>query len=86
MTNPRHTVLYIGVTGNLPRRILEHKEKLIEGFTKKYNCCHLIYYEQTSDVRSAIEREKELKGWLRKKKETLIATLNPEWNDLSLDW
>jgi putative endonuclease len=85
ITNPRHTVLYIGVTGNLSRRIYEHKNKLVEGFTSKYNCTKLVYYEQTSDVRSAIEREKELKGWLRKKKEALIATINPEWKDLELD-
>ncbi len=85
ITNPRHTVLYIGVTGNLPRRIYEHKNKLVDGFTSKYNCIKLVYYEQTGDVLSAIEREKELKGWLRKKKEDLIATINPEWNELSLD-
>ena len=85
ITNPRHTVLYIGVTGNLPRRIYEHKNKLVDGFTSKYNCIKLVYYEQTGDMLSAIEREKELKGWLRKKKEDLIATINPEWNELSLD-
>lgn len=85
ITNPRHTVLYTGVTGNLSRRIYEHKNKLVDGFTSKYNCVKLVYYEQTDDVRSAIEREKEIKGWLRKKKEDLIATLNPGWNELSLE-
>ena len=83
MANPRHTVLYVGVTGNLPRRVFEHQQKLVDGFTKKYNCSHLVYYDQTGDVRSAIEREKELKGWTRNKKELLIQSMNPEWNDLS---
>ena len=83
MTNPGHTVLYIGVTGNLPRRIFEHQEKMVEGFTKTYNCIELVYYEQTGDVLSAISREKELKGWNRMKKDALIQMMNPRWNDLS---
>jgi|GEM_PF-144739 len=86
LTNPSHTVLYIGVTNNLVRRVFEHKQKIISGFTQKYNCIELIYYEQTSQVISAIEREKQLKQWNRKKKENLIKILNPKWTDLSVDF
>ena len=82
MTNPSNTVLYIGMTGNLARRVWEHKEHLIQGFTKKYNCTKLVYVETADDPTAAIEREKELKGWRREKKESLICTLNPEWRDL----
>jgi len=82
MTNKSKT-LYIGVTDNLERRVYEHKNKLIEGFTKKYNITKLVYYETTNDVRSAIEREKQIKGWLRKKKIALIEVVNPKWADLS---
>ncbi len=82
LTNPFKSVLYIGMTNNLVRRIWEHKEKLVEGFTKKYNCCELIYFEQTTDVHSCITREKELKAWNRKKKEDLINKENPKWSDL----
>ena len=82
MTNKSKT-LYIGVTDNLERRVYEHKNKLIEGFTKKYNITKLVYYETTNDVRSAIEREKQIKGWLRRKKIALIEVVNPKWADLS---
>ncbi|MEI6296678.1 MAG: GIY-YIG nuclease family protein [bacterium] len=75
--------LYIGVTNNLERRISEHKQGLVEGFTKKYACSRLIYYEECGDVNQAITREKQLKNWNRKKKEVLIKTLNPQWNDLA---
>ena len=78
--------LYIGVTNNLERRLHEHKNKLISGFTKKYNLTKLVYYEETTDIRSAIDREKQLKGWLRIKKVTLIEEMNPGWDDLSLSW
>ncbi len=78
--------LYIGVTNNLTRRISEHKQNLVEGFTKKYKCHKLVYYENYSDIKQAIAREKELKGWLRKKKEQLIKSVNPGWKDLSLEW
>ncbi len=78
--------LYIGITNNLERRISEHKQKLIEGFTKKYECNKLIYYEYFTDVNTAIDREKQLKKWNRKKKEDLIKTINPKWEDLSKDW
>ena len=83
LTNPSHTVLYVGVTSNLPRRISEHQEKVIDGFTKKYNCIELVHYEQSGDVNSAIVREKEIKGWKRIKKEFLINTNNPGWKDLT---
>ncbi len=79
-------VLYIGVTNNLERRVFEHKNKQVEGFTAKYNVSNLVYFEQTTDVRAAIEREKQLKGWVRAKKIALIQELNPHWNDLSLAW
>ena len=81
MTNNSKT-LYIGVTSNLRNRIWQHKNKTVEGFTKKYNITKLIYFEQTENVRSAIEREKQLKGWVRKKKISLIESKNPEWKDL----
>lgn len=78
--------LYIGVTRDLARRISEHKQGLIKGFTLRYGCKKLVYYEHYSDIRQAITREKELKGWLRKKKEDLIRTINPKWKDLSEEW
>jgi putative endonuclease len=74
--------LYIGVTNSLLRRIHEHKNGLIEGFSKKYSCHKLIYYEISGDVNSAIGREKQLKGWRREKKENLIKKFNPHWKDL----
>ena len=85
MTNMSRT-LYTGVTNDLPRRVWEHKQKLVKGFTKKYNITKLVYYEETNDVLGAIEREKQIKGWLRKKKIDLIESLNPEWKDLSEDF
>ena len=72
MSNWNNKVLYIGVTNDLIKRIYQHKNKLIEGFTKKYNINKLVYFESTEDVLSAISREKQLKGWLRKKKDNLI--------------
>ena len=86
LTNVKNTVLYTGVTNDLQRRVYEHKNKLIDGFTEKYNVNKLVYFEETTDVRSAITREKQIKGWVRIKKDALIATQNPEWKDLSLDW
>ena len=86
LTNKNKTVLYIGVTNSLERRIWQHKKGTIPGFTKKYNCDDLIFYELYERVDQAIAREKQLKGWLRAKKEALIATTNPEWNDLAGDW
>ncbi len=74
------------MTNDLIRRIHEHKQKLIPGFTQKYNIDRLVYYEETVDVAEAIAREKQIKGWLRAKKIALIESMNPEWNDLSADW
>ena len=84
LTNQTDTTLYIGVTNNLQRRLFEHKTKLVDGFTKKYNINKLIYFESTNDVKSAIAREKQLKGWTRQKKNNLIATTNPNWNEIKI--
>ena len=78
-------VLYLGVTSNLPLRVGQHKEKILPGFTKMYNVTKLVWFEPRSTVRSAISREKEIKKWRRSKKIALIESLNPEWNDLSLN-
>ncbi|HEW79693.1 MAG TPA: GIY-YIG nuclease family protein [Phycisphaerales bacterium] len=78
--------LYVGVTNNIERRVYEHKNHLIPGFTDKYNIDSLLYVETITDPISAIEREKQIKRWRREKKVTLIDSLNPEWNDLSEDW
>jgi putative endonuclease len=82
MTNPKNTVLYIGVTNNLIRRIYEHKEKLVGGFTKKYNVTKLVYYEVLKDIENAISREKQLKAGTRQKKIDLINRMNRGWRDL----
>ena len=82
MTNHSKT-LYTGVTNNLERRVHEHRLKLIPGFRSKYNITRLVYYEETTDVLSAIAREKTIKGWLRTKKIALIESVNPTWNDLA---
>ena len=81
-----NNVIYTGITNNLERRMYEHKNKLNNGFTKKYNVNKLVYYACTKDVLSAIEREKQIKGWKRQKKNALIETINPKWEDLSLQW
>ena len=86
LANWDDSVLYIGVTGNLIKRLYEHRSHLADGFTKKYNVHKLVYFEQTTDVNSAIAREKQLKGWTRKKKVDLISKANPEWIDLSATW
>ena len=78
--------LYTGMTNDLERRVYEHKNKLVDGFTKKYNVNRLVYYEETGDVDSAIAREKQIKGWRRSKKTDLIKSINPKWTDLSVDW
>ena len=83
ITNSTNKVMYIGVTNDLKRRIYEHKHHLLGGFTKKYHIDKLVYYEQFNDIRIAIAREKELKGWLRKRKDDLVQAKNPQWNDLS---
>jgi len=83
LTNKTNKVLYIGMTNNLKRRIYEHKNKLLEGFSEKYNLQKLVYYEITNNVNSAIKREKQLKNWHREWKINLINQFNPEWRDLS---
>lgn len=82
LTNARNTVLYTGVTSNLQKRIFEHRSKLVPGFTKKYNCTKLVYYEIHDDIESAIAREKQVKAGSREKKLDLIRTTNPTWTDL----
>ncbi len=82
VTNKNHGVLYIGVTGFLEGRMHEHRERLMEGFTKQYQATKLIYLEDYPDPASAIRREKQLKGWRREKKLALIAKVNPRWYDL----
>ena len=79
-------VLYIGVTKSLNSRVSQHKQKLISGFTFKYNVTKLVYFEPFADIRNAIAREKQLKRWRREKKITLIERLNPNWRDLSQDF
>jgi putative endonuclease len=85
MTNKSQT-LYTGVTNDLTRRVYEHKNKLVKDFTSKYNIQFLVDYESTSSIYSALEREKQIKGWLRKKNIALIDSTNPEWKDLSEEW
>ena len=82
LTNPNHTVLYVGITNDLKRRCFEHRNKLADGFTKKYNVYQLMYYEIFIDVQEAIAREKQLKAGSRKKKIKLIETMNPLFEDL----
>ncbi|VAX29030.1 Excinuclease ABC, C subunit-like [hydrothermal vent metagenome] len=86
LTNWNNKVMYIGVTNNLERRIYEHKNKLLEGFTKKYNLNKLVYFEETRDIHAAISREKEIKKWRREKKDALVKQLNPDWEDLAKDF
>ena len=86
MTNYSETSLYKGVTSNLQKRVCEHKNKVVEGFTEKYNVDKLVYYELTDSIESAINREKQLKRWHRQWKINLIKEMNPEFRDLSLDW
>jgi putative endonuclease len=79
-------VLYIGVTNDLQRRVFEHKNHLVPGFTARYGIDTLVYFESTNDVHEALAREKQLKGWLRKKKVALIEGTNPRWEDLAAEW
>lgn len=82
MANKRNGTLYIGITSDLIKRVYEHKEGLVEGFTKKYGIKMLVYYESTSDIEVAIHRETQMKKWNRKWKLELIEKQNPDWNDL----
>jgi len=86
LTNWNNKVIYVGVTNDLERRVYEHKNKLMGGFTKKYNLNKVVYFEETNDVQGAIAREKEIKRWRREKKNQLVSKLNPKWEDLSLKW
>jgi putative endonuclease len=83
MTNIRNTVLYVGVTNNIRRRVQEHREGAVEGFTKRYKCVKLVYYEVFRTAEGAIVREKQIKNWKRKWKAELVESHNPEWRDLS---
>lgn len=85
MTNASRT-LYVGVTNDLMRRVQEHKNKIHQGFTQRYNISILVYYEHATEIESAIMREKQIKGWSRARKVTLVESANPEWRDLSGDW
>jgi putative endonuclease len=82
----RSRTLYVGVTGNLQKRVFEHKWREHEGFTARYNCDRLVWFERFQDVQKAIAREKELKGWRRSKKLALIELINQGWLDLSREW
>ena len=83
MTNKHKNVLYVGVTNNLKRRVYEHEKGLDFGFSKKYNCHYLIYFEEFRSINLAIKREKEIKGWRREKKDALIKSINPQFNFLN---
>ncbi len=78
--------MYVGVTNNLIRRLYEHKNHLIDGFTKKYNVIKLVYFEETNCIQSAIAREKQIKGWRRDKKNNLVESQNPSWNEINLEY
>ncbi len=86
MTNKNNTVIYIGVTSDLLKRVYQHKTKAIKSFTSKYNCNKLVYFEEFLDINQAIAREKQLKSGNRKRKEDLINSMNLNWNDLSDGW
>ena len=85
LTNRTNRVLYVGITNNLARRVYEHRNKLVKGFTQKYNVYKLVYYDYTTNAKDAIAREKQIKGWLRQKKIDLINSVNPSWRDLYQD-
>jgi putative endonuclease len=86
LTHIKNKVLYVGVTNDLERRIYEHKNKLVQGFTEKYNVNKLVYFEETGDVNSALAREKQLKNWHREWKINLISDFNPDWKDISKEF
>jgi putative endonuclease len=86
LTNWNNKVIYVGITNDLERRIYEHKEKFVKGFTEKYNVNKLVDYEQTPDINAALNREKEIKKWRREKKNRLVVNTNPLWRDLSEDF
>jgi putative endonuclease len=84
LTNWNNRVIYIGVTNALERRVFEHKNKLVKGFTEKYNVNKLVYFEETGDVNAALTREKEIKKWRREKKDALVTNSNPQWTELKI--
>ncbi len=86
LTNYFRNVMYVGVTNDLPRRLSEHKQKLVEGFSAKYNTDMLVYYESFGEASEAIAREKQIKSYRREKKNELVESTNPHWADLSLEW
>ena len=86
MTNFTRTVLYTGVSHSLERRVWQHKNGTLDGFTKKYKCTNLVYFEEYTEIDQAIAREKQIKGWLRAKKNALVNSTNPEWKDLAAEW
>ena len=86
LTNENNRVLYTGVTNDLERRLFEHENGLAEGFTKRYRVHKLVYYDASPDVRAAIAREKQIKGWTREKKNALVEGMNPAWEDLKKRW
>lgn len=86
MLASRSRTLYTGITNNLGRRVWEHKQGMVPGFTKKYKANRLVYFETYADVRRAIDREKEIKAWRREKKIALVNSINPTWHDLAAEW
>jgi putative endonuclease len=86
LTTWNNKAMYVGVTNDLERRIYEHKNKVLNGFTEKYNINKLVYFEHTTDVTAALEREKEIKKWRSEKKNNLVQDQNPSWKDLSEEW
>lgn len=86
MASKPNGTIYTGVTNNLERRVYEHKNNIIKGFTSKYQIHRLVYFEETNNINDALELEKQIKGWLRKKKVALIESVNPNWDDLAEDW
>jgi putative endonuclease len=84
LANWNNKVLYVGVTNDLERRVFEHKNKLVKGFTEKYKVNELVYFEETGDVNVALAREKEIKKWRREKKDALISRINPQWSELKV--
>jgi putative endonuclease len=86
LTNWNNKVMYLGVTNDLERRLYKHKNKLVKGFTERYNVNKLVYFEETRDITAAIAREKEIKKWRREKKDQLVNRMNPNWKDLISGW
>lgn len=86
MSNKNNTVIYVGVSSDLVKRVYQHKTKSFKGFTSRYNCDKLVYFEEFNDISQAIAREKQIKSGSRRRKEQLIRSMNPTWNDLSDGW